>query len=1314
MKKIFALLFLISCALQPVGWLSAAPEKKKPHEMPEHPTRLIAKVAPGAHGPSVARALGRSEMKIKKNIPLVPGLLVLDSDPAAGPAVKGGPGRSLHARGRMLRESGLFEYVEPDYIVTASLQPNDTALTDGTLWGLPSVDAPRAWDITTGSANVIVAVIDTGIRYTHQELAAQMWHNPGEIPGNGIDDDGDGIVDNVYGMNAINGSGDPYDDHFHGTHVAGTIGAAANDGHPHVGVAWQVRLMACKFLDAGGSGNTSDAIECINFAVAHGARVLNNSWGGGGYSQALHDAILAARNAGVLFVAAAGNNGEDGDASPHYPSSYDVDNIVSVAAMDSSDHLAGFSNYGRTSVDLGAPGVHIYSCGNASDSDYRYLDGTSMATPHVCGVAALLLARYPSISVSELKMRLLNTTVPLPALSGRCVSGGRVNAYNALSATPDGVLELAINTSTPPPLAAGTTVTLSVGVTDLVPINNAVVSAHIVGGANLSFANNGAPPDDTAGDHIYSASLPVPAAGSSFDVEFTVSAPGKQTRTMTSTFGIRVPPANDQFASRIALSGLPVSTTGNNVEASKEAGEPNHAGIPGGKSVWWSWTAPSSTAAVISTLGSSFDTVLAVYTGSSLSTLSLVAGNDDWDGLSSRVTFAAVAGTTYQIAVDGYGGSSGDIQLSLDRPPVPDNDAFAGRTIISTPSGSYTGDNFSASKEPGEPNHAGDTGGHSVWWSWTANGSGVTTIDTTGSAFDTLLAVYTGGAVNSLSLIAQNDDANGGLNSQVTFNAVAGTTYQIAVDGYAGSAGWIQLNLAGPTPPPNDDFVNAYIVRNPVMTLNGDNLNATKEPGEPNHAGDTGGRSVWWVWTARASGPATLDTIGSSFDTLLAVYTGGSVNSLTLVAQNDDSGGSLTSQVNFSAVAGTTYHFVVDGFAAHTGTIQLNLAGPVPPPPANDQFANRTPFGWATSVTGNNDGATEEPGEPNHAGNDGGRSVWWTWTSPAYASVTMSTAGSTFDTTLAVYTGTSVSGLSLIAANDDTIGLTSEVTFSASAGTTYQIAVDGYSGSSGNIQLRLSGDAVTPPANDQFADRILLQSELARTAGNNAYATKEAGEPSHAGDAGGHSVWWSWTAPSSESVIVTTVHSTFDTLLGVYTGNSVGSLTLIAQNDDAIGLSSVVMFQAVAGTTYQIAVDGYNGSIGEIYLTVGPSRLVRPVNDSFAHRLPIGRSDANIPAENYFATREVGEPEHAGGPGGKSLWWTWTARATGPVTVDTHGSDFDTLLAVYAGNAVDNLILISDDNDSPFDQTSQLIFNATAGITYHIAVDGYRGAVGMV
>ena len=342
------------------------------------------------------------------------------------------------------QQSGLFEYAEPDYELHAFLTPNDPSYLDGTLWALNNtgqnggtsdadIDAPEAWDTRTSANPVIVAVIDTGVRYTHEDLAANMWTNPGEIPGNGIDDDGDGYVDDVYGINAITNTGDPWDDHFHGTHVSGTVGGVGNNGKGVVGVAWNVRIMALKFLNSGGSGYTSDAVKCIDYAIAKGAKIMSNSWGGSGYDQALYDAIAAARDADIIFVAAAGNDSSNNDIKPAYPASFALPNIVAVAATDRNNLLASFSNYGANSVELGAPGVSIYSCLNGSDSSYGSLNGTSMATPHVSGALALLRAQFPELSYSNAIAVLLATVDPIPSLTGKTISGGRLNLQKLLT-----------------------------------------------------------------------------------------------------------------------------------------------------------------------------------------------------------------------------------------------------------------------------------------------------------------------------------------------------------------------------------------------------------------------------------------------------------------------------------------------------------------------------------------------------------------------------------------------------------------------------------------------------------------------------------------------------------------------------------------------------------------------------------------------------------------------------------------------------------------------------------------------------------------
>jgi PKD repeat protein len=334
------------------------------------------------------------------------------------------------------QQSGLVEYAEPDYIVHALLAPNDLRYVDGTLWGLHNtgiyggtlgadIHAPDAWDVQNSANSIVVAVVDTGVRYTHEDLAANMWVNP---------------ADGSHGTNALAGTTDPNDDHGHGTHVAGTLGAVGNNELGVVGVAWRLQIMACKFLDSQGNGSLSDAIACIDYARTHGAKIINASWGSTTFtSQGLHDAIASARNAGIIFVGAAGNAGANDDVTPLFPACYDLDNILSVAATTRTDDLATFSNYGPTNVDLGAPGAAIFSTGIASDSDYSYLDGSSFAAAHVSGACAVVWAHFPTDNYQQVINRVLSGVDPLPSLAGKCRTGGRLNLAKALGTVSTGV-----------------------------------------------------------------------------------------------------------------------------------------------------------------------------------------------------------------------------------------------------------------------------------------------------------------------------------------------------------------------------------------------------------------------------------------------------------------------------------------------------------------------------------------------------------------------------------------------------------------------------------------------------------------------------------------------------------------------------------------------------------------------------------------------------------------------------------------------------------------------------------------------------------
>jgi len=340
---------------------------------------------------------------------------------------------------KLLSGDQRVSYVEPNHVVTIAATPNDPSFDQ--LWGLHNtgqtggtddkdIDAPKAWDLATGDPSVVVAVIDTGVDFSHPDLVDQRWVNTRDPVGGG-DDDGNGLIDDWSGWDFVNDDNDPVDDHDHGTHVSGTIGATGNNGVGVVGVNWNVKIMALKFLNSAGSGTTADAIAATLYAADHGADVASNSWGGGPYDQALLDAIEYGASRGMLFVAAAGNDGRNTDVTATYPGSYASDAIVSVAATDDDDALASFSNYGAVSVDLGAPGVSILS--TTRGSTYKSFSGTSMATPHVAGAAALVEDRFPGATLYTIKALLMNTVDPAASLNGKTVSDGRLDIGNALS-----------------------------------------------------------------------------------------------------------------------------------------------------------------------------------------------------------------------------------------------------------------------------------------------------------------------------------------------------------------------------------------------------------------------------------------------------------------------------------------------------------------------------------------------------------------------------------------------------------------------------------------------------------------------------------------------------------------------------------------------------------------------------------------------------------------------------------------------------------------------------------------------------------------
>ena len=430
---------LLALALVGAGGASSVVSAASPKKPVLVPGELIVGFKSGVSDSAQAAALSQAGATNKKAFKQIRARLVR------------GPEKKLAAIQKALASDPRVAYVEPNHVLTINSIPNDPSFSQ--LWGLNNtgqtggtadddIDAPEAWDVSTGSSNVVVAVVDTGVDFSHPDLAAQQWVNPGENCGssdpgnlcaqasNGVDDDNDGYVDDWRGWDWVSNDNNPFDDHDHGTHVSGTIGAVGNNGIGVAGVNWNVKIMALKFLNSQGSGDTAGAISATLFAADHGARIASNSWGGGPYDQGLFNAIEYGARKGMLFVAAAGNDSSNNDTTPSYPASYDSPAVVSVAATDDNDNLAYFSNYGAQSVDLAAPGVNILS--TTPGNTYSTFSGTSMATPHVSGAAALVAAAFPGATLYGTKALLISTVDQRASLAGDVVTGGRLNVENAL------------------------------------------------------------------------------------------------------------------------------------------------------------------------------------------------------------------------------------------------------------------------------------------------------------------------------------------------------------------------------------------------------------------------------------------------------------------------------------------------------------------------------------------------------------------------------------------------------------------------------------------------------------------------------------------------------------------------------------------------------------------------------------------------------------------------------------------------------------------------------------------------------------------
>lgn len=1168
--------------------------------------------------------------------------------------------------------SELFVYAEPDAIVRPTTAPNDPHYIDGTLWGMHNtgqndglddadIDAPEGWDIRSDASDTIIAVIDSGIRYTHEDIRDNMWVNPGEDGldafgnskrTNGIDDDGNGYIDDVHGFNAIEKNGDPMDKNGHGSHVAGTIGAVGNNGIGVTGVAWNARIMALRFIDGGGS--TSDAILCFEYAMKHGARISNNSWGGPTYNQALYDTLEAAYEAGMLVVAAAGNDNADTDSFNQYPANYQLANVLSVAATDRTDALAHFSNYGSGSVEIAAPGVAIHSLGIDNDSDYATESGTSMASPLVAGVAALVTSQFPNSDPVGIKNRLLQSARKVQALEGFVSTAAIINLHAALNTT-DGR------------------------------------------------------------------------------------------------------PFNDDFANATPIPADPSVLRATNIHASRQLGEPAHGGSASG-SIWYRWKADNSGTTLASTFGSSFDTTIAVYSGSSVDNLTLLAANDDFEGASwSRIQWESVAGEEYFIAVAGKQGQQGYLRITFSGPPVEDNLADA-LTIPDFPF-TYSSDNTNASREPGEPLHADASGGGSLWLKLNLpDSSRQVVLNTRNSTFDTLLAVYESSNPDpdfaDLNLVVSNDDGPyQDTFSEVRFTALQNRTYWIVTDGKNNGRGIVRMR--GFAQFMNDDFANA-------LGLSGDTIdypipqqmirNATREPGEPNHANANGKNSLWWFWTPQTAGDFI---VSASSYSAIGIYQGSDLGSLVSVARQREESNTSTRARILNAQPGSVYYIAIDtqGDAFIPGALQLSIQ-PVFTV-LNDNWQQATTLsGSPTAISpivqsASNLGASLQGGEP---GSGIAASVWYKWVPVASGNFAVDTHFSVASARLDVYEAPEsrqgFADFTLVGSGSQN-GVDNDawVRFTATAGKVYYFRVTSPSPDlAGDFNLKLR--PFQRPHNDDLANAEIIDTFFIQREIENFGSTREPGEPAHTTDNTFHNgeanarfvsvaqrtLWYKWTVSpqTARRTSASSFGSNLGTVVAVYEGPAENAT--FDQLTPLAGASShwhnwwawgEFNWLPEVGKTYYIMVGFQLNSREEILRF---SFWQNP-NDDFADRQVLAGSNISITTANFAATFEPGEPTHITGTyGGRSLWYEWTAPASGTYIFDTIHSylkdRFFALgenpdmqanggrmqMAIYTGSHLNNLRRVaSNAGISMRDFNAMISLNATAGVTYYIALDSKTG-----
>ncbi|MEK7954264.1 hypothetical protein [Luteolibacter soli] len=785
-----------------------------------------------------------------------------------------------------------------------------------------------------------------------------------------------------------------------------------------------------------------------------------------------------------------------------------------------------------------------------------------------------------------------------------------------------------------------------------------------------------------------------------------------------------IAPVNNNFASATILTGTNTEATASNSLATSEAGEPLDITDNAGNTIWFSWTAPSSGTFNIDTQRGDFDSIVSVYTGSAVNALTRIDYASDTFGLAQgqafgggRVNFKATSGTTYRIQLQGAVVNSlaehGVCRLLLQPVTPPANDDFANATVLTGSAPSGDGWTTYATREAGEPAARLDES-KSIWWNWTAPSTGVLAV----AMMDGTVEPFTGSAVNALTLLP-TDPRSGTrptLGAATFFYQVTSGTVVRLRGGEEDNR--VRFSLRMISSPAHDDFANRLLLSGPTATNTTDLEFASWQVNEPN-TDAFGPPSVWYRWIAPSTGRFVIDSSGSAQFNRVKVFTGTVLASLTGVGTEKlgSTAGNTFGRIILDATNGTEYAIQLRRENNYSGSAKLNIHAIASP--ANDNFANATNMtGSAWTATGTNvDASREDAGfEPVTTLSDSlaSSTVWWKWTAPATGRYRVSLAGSSFDSVLGIYTGSTLSTLTRVA-QDQSSGWnsTGAVFLNATNGTQYFFQVDGNFFQEGSVQLSMA-PAVAPP-NDAFANRLVLSGAAVTASGTVTAATAEASEPviGNAGNSG-HSVWYEWTAPSSGKALIRVTAPKFVPAWGLYSGTAVNSLSpfVSAGSGAASATESTTQFayNVSSGSNYKILVDGNPTDTGNFTLSITMSAA--PLNDNFAARTVISGNVVRTSSDNVGAKSEASEPSHAGISATNSVWWEWTAPASGLVTLDTNGSTASARLAAYTGSALASLSPVgSAVSGSPF---TTLTFAAVAGTSYKIAADSTDTARGLV